>query len=188
MTEAARVTPSDEEGVTYMADLVCNHCGQVRVLEMRHATHQAGEGPDIMRGVLTCRSCGQHTVFGMQGNAINFYPAQNPGAFTPQVPSGVREMWHDAELCLHGAGFRGAAAMARAAVEEALEQKGFQGVLEEQIAAAMAQGILTDQEGMLAHGSRLAGNAALHKETSLDLSVVSVSLSAAVQIVNHLFP
>ena len=189
MTEAARVSPREgEEGDSYMAQLVCQNCGKERELRVEHNEHLRDDAADIIRGVLTCFACNQRTPFGMRNNAINFYPAGELGTFTPNVPTLVKEMWADAELCLYGAGFRGAVAMARATVEEALEQSGFKGRLEDQITAAKAKGALTDREAMLAHGSRLAGNDALHREASLDISIVPTALGAAVQIANHLFP
>ena len=188
MNPAAKLPPEDERRVRYMAQLVCQNCGKERELTVVHHEHLRDDAADIIRGVLTCFACNQRTPFGMRNNAINFYPAGQLGTFTPNVPEIVKDMWLDAELCLYGAGFRGAVAMARATVEEALEQRGFKGTLEDQIKAALAKGALTDREGMLAHGSRLAGNAALHKEASLDISIVPTALGAAVQIANHLFP
>jgi hypothetical protein len=126
----------------------------------------------------------------MTDNAISFYPGKEPyGKLSGKSQPKVEALFKDAELCFYGTGFRGAVAMCRACVEEALEQKGVkQPRLEEMIDEAESKGLLTRTEFMLAHGSRLAGNAALHKEVALDPSSIPAVLSATASIVNHLFP
>ena len=73
-------------------------------------------------------------------------------------------------------------------MEEGLEQKGYSGkTLELLIDDAEAAGALDRTNFMLAHGSRLVGNAALHKESSIEPGNIPAVLSAAVSICNYLF-
>ena len=192
MTEAEavdRLAETDAVEGEDMAELVCDHCGQTRTLEMRHSSHLPGE-VDILRGTLTCRSCGGKTIFGMQGNAINFYPTKGAyGELSQTIPPKVRHRFLDAELAFYGGSLGGAVAMARSTVEVALEQRGFtQGTLEDQIDAAEAAGALDKTQSMLAHGSRLAGNDALHRAETIEPGAVPPALSASISIANHLFP
>jgi len=125
----------------------------------------------------------------MTNNAISFYPSKTAyGALSENTPQDVRDIFVDAELCFYGMGFRGAVAVSRACVEAGLSHKGItQGNLEQRIDEAKDKDILTETEYMLAHGSRLAGNAALHKAAIIAPSDVPAVLSAVVGIINHLF-
>jgi len=178
------------KGVKKMAEVLCDHCGSSRQLEYHISTRISGEGSDSIHGVLTCRRCGKKTIFGMTSNAISFYPSKTAyGVLSVNTPQDVRDMFVDAELCFYGMGFRGAVAVSRACVETGLSHKGVtQGTLEQRIDEAKGKDILTDTEYMLAHGSRLAGNAALHKDTTIAPSDIPTVLSAVVAIINHLFP
>ncbi len=172
-----------------MAEVLCDHCGSSRMLNYHRQTRISGEGADYIHGVLTCRKCGQKTIFGMSDDAISFYPSKTTyGTLSANTPQDVRDMFVDAELCFYGMGFRGAVAVSRACVEAGLSHKGItQGYLEQRIGEAKDKGILTETEYMLAHGSRLAGNAALHKNPIIVPSDIPTVLSAVVSITNHLF-
>jgi len=173
-----------------MADLICDHCGDMRELAWRPQPVRSDGKTDIIRGVLTCRNCDRKTIFGMTGNAISFYPSKNAyGQLSGGIPNSVRGTFLDAELCYYGMGFRGAVAMCRACVERALVERGITNrTLEAKIDEAKKQTILTDREYMLAHGSRLVGNEALHEAETIEPSDIPSVLSAAINIVNHLFP
>jgi len=177
------------KGVKKMAEVLCDHCGFSRQLNYLCRSVISGEGSDSIYGVLTCRKCKQKTIFGMTDNAISFYPSKAAyGALSVNTPQDVKDMFVDAELCFYGMGFRGAVAVSRACVETGLSHKGItQGYLEQRIDEAKGKDILTETEYMLAHGSRLAGNAALHKATIIAPSDVPAVLSAVVGIINHLF-
>jgi len=125
----------------------------------------------------------------MTEDAISFYPSKTAyGALSVNTPQDVKDIFADAELCFYGMGFRGAAAVSRACVEAGLSHKGItQGNLEQRIDEAKGKDILTETEYMLAHGSRLAGNAALHRATIIAPSDIPAVLSAVVGITNHLF-
>ncbi len=180
--------PIEQNGEEEMADLICDWCGKTRELNHRLSMYRHGEDPDVIRGVLTCRECGGKTIFGMTNNAVSFYPTKSAYGQLQNAPGEVRDRFLDAELCYYGTGFRGAVAMSRATVEQALKDKGHtKGNLEDKIDAALKAGDLTERESMLAHGSRLVGNAALHKAKTIEPSDVPSVLSAAVSIVNHLF-
>jgi hypothetical protein len=172
-----------------MAEVLCDHCGSSRMLNYISG-RRSGEGEDSIYGVLTCRKCGKKTIFGMTFDAISFYPSKVAyGTLSVNTPQDVRDMFIDAELCFYGMGFRGAVSVSRACIEAGLSHKGIiQGTLEQRIDEAKSSNILSDTEYMLAHGSRLAGNAALHKSTIITPSDIPAVLSAVVSIVNHLFP
>ena len=184
-----RLLPTKKKGVK-MAELLCDHCGKSREINYRRATWVSGEGSDMISGVLTCRQCGKKTIFGMTNDAITFYPTQNAyGQLSENTPNSVRDIFSDAELCYYGMGFRGAVAMCRACVERALKERNItHGVLEGKIDEAEGTGILTRREYMLAHGSRLVGNDALHRAESVEPSDIPSVLSATSSIVSHLFP
>ena len=188
MLEENDKLPVSQKGGT-MANLECDHCGHVLELSHRVPSHQRGDPGDLITGVLTCRRCQQKTIFGMKDDAVNFYPGKAAyGQLDMQVPALIHDFFLDAEMCYFGAGFRGAVAMARACVEEGLEQKGHSGRnLEHLIDNAQTAGDLDRTNYMLAHGSRLVGNAALHKESSIEPSDVPAVLSATVSICNYLF-
>ena len=192
--EDAKLAPTQElEKERFMAIVVCQHCFKERTYaystdEVQQRRFDQPEPPaDFFHGVLTCRNCKKQTAFGMRKDAVNHYPTIEEVQTSPKVPKLVVDMLTDARMCFYGAGWWGTVAMARAAIEEALEQKGHKGRLEEQIESARNAGALSDHEYMLAHGSRLAGNKALHRETSLEPSLVPAALSAALVIVNHLY-
>ena len=177
------------KGVKKMAEVLCDHCGSSRQLNYKRQVYHTGEGSDSIYGVLTCRKCGQKTIFGMIHDAISFYPSKAAyGLLSVNTPQDVRDMFVDAELCFYGMGFRGVAAVSRACVEAGLSHRGItQGHLEQRIDEAKGKDILTETEYMLAHGSRLAGNAALHKAKIIAPSDIPAVLSAVVGIINHLF-
>lgn len=179
----------EETGGDTMANLVCDHCGDVLELSYRITSRFPTDTGDIITGVLTCTRCQQKTIFGMKDDAVNFYPGKAVyGQLDEWVPAMVREFFVDAEMCFFGTGFRGAVAMSRACVEEGLEQKGYSGKqLELLINDAHEAGALDPTNYMLAHGSRLVGNEALHKASSIQPSNVPAVLSAAVSICNYLF-
>lgn len=178
-----------EDGEETMANLVCDHCGHVLELSYRITSRFPEDTGDLITGVLTCTRCQQKTIFGIEDDAVNFYPGKAAyGQLEEWVPALVREFFLDAEMCFFGTGFRGAVAMSRACVEEGLEQKGYSGKnLELLIDDAHAAGDLDATNHMLAHGSRLVGNAALHKASSIQPSNIPAVLSAAVSICNFLF-
>ncbi len=184
-----KILPTKKKGVKNMATLLCDHCGSSLKLNYQCTTLIGGEGADFIHGVLTCRKCGQKTIFGMTNDAISFYPSKTAyGALSVNTPEDVKDLFVDAELCFYGMGFRGAVAVSRACVEKGLSHKRVtEGTLEQRIEEAKSSDILTDTEYMLAHGSRLAGNAALHKGTTIAPSDIPAVLSAVVSITNHLF-
>jgi hypothetical protein len=179
-----------KEGTRKMAEILCENCNCRRLLMYNPIQRASGDKADSFYGVLTCRRCGQKTIFGMNDDAVSFYPSKKAyGALSENTPQNVRDMFTDAELCFYGMGFRGAVSVSRACVEAGLTHKGItKGKLEERIDEAKSIGILTETEYMLAHGSRLAGNAALHKAQNIAPSDVPVVLSAVASIINHLFP
>ncbi len=190
ISRLVKLFPTKRKGVKKMAKVLCDHCGSSRDLKYQRTPRISGEGSDSIHGVLTCHKCGRKTIFGMTDDGISFYPSKTAyGALSVNTPQDVRDIFVDAELCFYGMGFRGAVAVSRACVEAGLSHRGItQGHLEQRIEEAKGGGILTETEYMLAHGSRLAGNAALHRATIIAPSDVPAVLSAVVGITNHLFP
>ncbi len=135
-----------------MAILVCQHCGKERTYTYSTSEVQSKNSSkpdplvDLIRGVLTCRNCQKQTAFGMRKDAVDRYPAIEEVQTLPKVPDLVGDMLTDARMCFYGSGWRGTVAMARAAVEEALEQRGHKGRLETQIESAKTAGHLSDYE------------------------------------------
>ncbi len=172
-----------------MAKLVCDHCGHELELRYRITSYSLDDPGNLITGVLTCTRCQQKTIFGMKDNAVNFYPGKaSYGQLDSRVPALVGEVFLDAEMCFFSSGFQGAVAISRACVEEGLEQKGYSGKkLELLINDAHAAGDLDQTNYMLAHGSRLVGNAALHRAKSIESSNIPALLSATVSICNYLF-
>ena len=171
-----------------MTQLICAHCGESRILEDRTVRSPSTQA-DLLRGVSTCGQCGQKTVFGMTNNAITFYPGKGAyGILSENTPQDIRDIFVDAELCFYGMGLRGAVAVSRACVEAGLSHKEItERTLEKSIDLAVENSVLTATQHMLAHGSRLVGNDALHEATDIALSDVPSVLSAVVGIINHLF-
>jgi hypothetical protein len=105
------------------------------------------------------------------------------------APDGAKEMYEQARLCIFGTAYRAAAVMGRASLEQALIARNFtSGLLEEKIDSAKANGTIGNREFSMAHGSRLIGNDAIHKDKVVTPAYLQNALSSAATIVNHLFP
>lgn len=173
-----------------MAELACAHCGKIRELQRIVRVSHVGEKDDLIRGVLTCRGCDKQTVFGMRNNAIDFYPGKDMfGEPHKNAPVEVKDAYTEAVLSFYGAAYRSAVSMARACLEQSLLGRRIkEDKLEKMIEEAFSAKLITQEHQMLAHGSRLVGNNALHKAKVIVPVEAQVALSAVVQIVNYLFP
>lgn len=190
LKSAIKMPPPQEMGADGMAEISCVKCGRTREIEVdRNVIGISRDDPrDIIRAVLICRHCDGRTVFELTGNVVTLFPGANPyGELANTVPENVVDVFSEAELCYYGMANRAAVSMSRACVEQALSNVGItNGNLEQRIDEAKEKGVLGDQERMLAHGSRLAGNNALHEAPSINPGEVPPVLAAAVNIVNHI--
>jgi hypothetical protein len=134
--------------------------------------------------------CNADTLFELTRNAITFYPGSDTLIeLNVTAPDGAKEMYEQARLCIFGTAYRAAAVMGRASLEQALVAKNFtSGLLEEKIDAAKAKGTIGNREFSMAHGSRLIGNDAIHKDKEVTPAYLLNALASAATIVNHLFP
>lgn len=143
--------------------------------------------PHLLRGAVFCARCKKPTVFAMEHDALVWRPGKLDMPGVQGAPPLAVEMLNESRLCYGVAAVRGAVAMSRAAVEQALKAKGIiKGTLEQKIDEAKGEGLLDDREVSLAHSSRLIGNEALHDAVAIDLSLVPAALSAAIAIVGSL--
>lgn len=184
--------PVVQDGEEEMPLIACSECGFERINPL--LSNRAYRGADIhtrdvYRVMLKCGKCGGRTIYQQTGHAMTFNPGRGAYGHLESASGLAKSKFLDAELCYYGTGYRGAAAMCRAVVEQALKDKGYtKGRLDDKIDDALKQGDLTPREHMLAHGSRLVGNDALHEAADITASDLPPALSATVSIANHLFP
>jgi len=111
------------------------------------------------------------------------------GLLNQNIPDLAKRLYAEAESCLLAGAPDAAACMCRAAVEAALENKGYgKATLNDSIAAARAGGALTDVETGMAHANRLIAIQAIHRGELLDLSEIPAVLVTAVRVLNKLYP
>jgi hypothetical protein len=180
-------SPEDKE-VTEMPDIACDWCDHSRVVDLEWGMYKVRPG-DIIRGLLVCSNCGGRSPFEIRERTITFKPGrQLLTRLNDTVPADVGERYDEAALCLYAAAYRAAAVMSRAAVEQALVNNGItSGTLENKIDEALRQGIIGKEQHSIAHGSRLIGNDAVHKGASVSPGEVPAVLSAAANLINHVF-
>lgn len=167
-----------------MAILVCGHC------KKRRTINQNADEDETLALVVTCSGCGGRTYFEMVGDAVTFTLGGGDflGTFGEAfVPIAISDRFDEAKICFQVRAFRAAAAMARSCVEMALSEHGItKGNLESRIKRAKDAGMLTDEEVSLAHGSRLVGNNALHKQAVVTAPYAQSALQAAAGVVSKL--
>lgn len=140
-------------------------------------------------GSCLCRNCKSRTGFEIDGDAVVFVSGKSYGNFNRNVPDIAKIFYTEAESCFFMGNPNASAAMCRACTEAALTKAGYTGGdLYEKIEAAKNSNALGDVEVSLAHGSRLITRDAIHRLGLVDLSDVPSMLSAAVHILNKLFP
>lgn len=191
----AKLTPTQELEEMSMPIIRCAGCEFERVLNFSKGDHDpmsSGWGwieKDQLFATLVCGKCGYSTAFILHGsNALGWIEKKDTyGALVTKASAAVKQVFREAELSYSGRAYRAAATMCRACVEQALVEKGHKkGSLEQKINAAKRANHLGYQEYMIAHGSRLVGNEAVHLKEDLSPSDIPALLSAAVVIVNHL--
>ena len=191
MSNESKLRPQPNKEVADVPNIACDECGRTREIDMRWPHHEAYDPRpgDIIRGALVCSQCGGRSPFELREETITFKPGKQ--LVTPLntgVPVSVRERYGEAEICLYAAAYRAAAVMGRSAVEQALVESGLTaGKLEDKIDKALAQSIIGQEQYALANGSRLIGNGAVHRAISVSPGEVPAVLSAAANIINHVF-
>ena len=182
-----KLLPPQEE-VAKMPYVGCDWCDRSRLLDIQWNSAYPPPG-DIVRGVFVCSECDRSSPFALRESTITFKPGrQRITPLNAGVPKRVEEFYVEAELCLYAVAYRAAAAMARATVEQVLEEAGLTDrTLDDRINRARDQEIIGQEEHTLAHGSRLVGNDALHEAETISAGEVSAALSVAARIVNHIF-
>ena len=176
-----------------MALLRCQKCGDGITLSVSHREENRirdiDAPDDKLVGFVECGRCRTRNAFELKAEAITPVASALVTSLSASAPALVRTFYEEAQLCLFSGAARGAAVLCRAAVEEALEAKGFKDwKLEDRINSAKAAGELGDIEYSMANGSRLIGNNAIHQATTVELGLIPLMLSSAAQVVNRLFP
>lgn len=181
--------PGEITGEGDMPIMTCDWCGNERAIALARSVSEGRlDVEDAIQGAFVCGECGKRSAFTLRGQAIVFRPGklfiEDIGA---QVPVLVVELVQEAAFCFYGASNRGAVAMCRAAVEEALKTQGCKGNdLNALIVDAEKRGVLGDEQVSHAHAARLAGNATIHKGRVVSPSEAMLAISAAVTLVNHI--
>ena len=143
---------------------------------------------DRIRGALVCSQCNTVSPFELAEEAVTFKPGSHMFVeLATDASEEVRGFYDESRLCISSGAPRAAATMARATLEQALEERGCTGKLDSMISHAVAQKIITQAEVTIAHGSRLIGNDAIHEANkSVTLGEAIATLSACVTIVNRM--
>ncbi len=192
--------PSNKHRGRKMAEIQCDWCqrhtdylytGGKGFFIGKPSTFGAGPSDyrhDTLRGLLTCAECKRQTLFEMNGNVVTFKPGrlfeEDIGS---SVTSSVRELLHQAQLCLYGMAYRAIPGMVRGAIEGALADKGIrESDLFNSVEKAKTSGILTDDMETLATGARLLGKRALHKNMDVSQSQAIALITATIDLVNHI--
>ena len=169
-----------------MGAIRCFQCGKAR--NISNSAFHWPPNVDILKGVLICGDCKTSNVFEMTGDHMSYLPgALFATGYLSTVPSTVRELINEAAFCFYGTAYRGAVAMCRSAVEEALEQKGISGgSLFAKIENAETHGVLGDEQIALAHSARLSGRSVLHRGATVTQPQGLAALNATLDLVNHI--
>ncbi len=173
-----------------MAAIRCIGCGRGRLITVQSPLTS-------IRGQVTCHDtrkdgspCEATTVFHLEEDMIS-YISGDTGYGTPNgnVPDKAKRLFAEAETSFGSGAPNAAAAMCRASIEFTLDGAGFKANnLYDRVIAAQRAKKLTDEEVMLAHGSRIITRNAIHLGDLVELSDIPSMLSAAVQIMNALYP
>ena len=171
--------------VRNMVQILCTNpdCRNVKRLEFQNYKPH-----DTLRAVIAC-SCGEQIFFEMDECYLTFVSGKQIGGLSTSIPQGTRDRFVEAKLCFFSAALRASTVMARSSVESALDAKKFTAAtLDDCIEEAHNQKVLGEEEYLLAHGARLVGNRAIHKEPNIRPEHAESLLVATVQILNALFP
>ncbi len=195
MTKAkgAKLAPT-QELEEHMPEIACVGCGR------QHSFRHLGGYEDktsIVQGVLICDHpgkrgpygppCNARTVFEITGDSVSFLPGKLfEEGLAANVSNEVRELFNDGLRAFYGKSYRGTIALCRAALEQALDEKGASGHnLSEKINKCQGA-ILGVQETNQAHAMRLDANEALHALKNVNATYALGGLTTTVTLVNHI--
>ena len=179
-----------------MTELRCQ-CGTNRKVEFyeyyrRWADERGKHYSQDDRFVITvqCRDCGRKTTYELHGMAIVGAPTRlSSGQLGADVGKVLQDLAGEATDCLSVNAYRGALALCRAAVEQALVEKNVKGHdLKAKIEAARkaTPPLLGEQEATQAHAARLDGNEGLYEAEPFSQSQAVLALVSCIEVVNHL--
>jgi hypothetical protein len=186
--------PETQEGEIGMPQIACSVCGfNYRTISQTASAMEGSEAArihreDVLRGLLTCGSCGEKIIFQLQdGYALTFLPGKIlTDDLRKDAAPNAKEMFNEAVRCFYGDSGRGVVAFCRSAVEEALAHKNVRdGDLNQKIANT-PRNMLGDEERSQATGARLTGRNALHRMASISDSQVMLALQTTVDLLNHI--
>ena len=139
--------------------------------------HEEGGRRSLIAGLFRCSQCrapsiGVSTAQGrldehMRDSALSpeWLPLSAAGKEFPEVPQAIANTADEAHRCNSIQAFRGAIALARAALEATAKDQGYAtGNLQKKIADMTAKGLLRRNVGEAADELRLAGNHVLHAD------------------------
>ena len=140
-------------------------------------SRDTGSGEYLITGLFRCSQCRSPSLgFSHAGNSFEghmsaselsprWLPASAEGKDFPEVPGSIASAADEAHRCNSIQAYRGAIALARAALEATAKDQGFAtGTLQKKIADMTAKGLLRTSIGEAADQLRLAGNHVLHAD------------------------
>ena len=187
--ESDILTPSYSVEVATMPYFPCSGCKKtltINTADLQHFNRPDDKSnPKKLIGSAIC-GCGVGTAFEITDNSVNYISGHSSyGSLGSGISVNVKTLYAEAEICLQSGAPNAAATMCRAALEIALTGAGFLGKnLKEQINNAHPP--LDETEIILAHGSRLITNEAIHGAELIGLADIPSMLSATIQILNKL--
>jgi ssDNA-binding Zn-finger/Zn-ribbon topoisomerase 1 len=172
-----------KEGEHEMAEFRCPKCGHVKGIYFQNYKTN-----DVLRGIVYC-SCGGQALFEMKEQVLSFVSEKDIfPSLNQSVPQDTQDRFMEAKLCYFAPALRATAVMQRACLELALTEKGFnKGTLEERVEDALKKGQIEKQQYLLAHGTRLVGNDAIHTSKVISPASVLAAFGALSEILNSLF-
>ena len=181
---ATKLLPSEEMEVALMAELLCRSCRGV--LHVSYGNEGRG-----LRGSVLC-VCGAETGVVVEHSIVSWVAGPSSyGSLNPSVTDSAKKFYSEAETCSLAAAPNAVACMCRAAIEIALDGKGISsGNLNERINKAHTASpvLLGTVEVGLAHASRLVTNGSIHGDDPIKPEEVPSLLSAAIRVLNALYP
>lgn len=150
-----------------MADqysIYCPSCHQKTSVSVRagHNSSQTGKFYEIAE----CNACDFHVLLVRDRDnrfILNVYPHPLPKSTDHRIPETIKKDFDEALLCLSVGAIRGAAVLARRAVQNICEEKGIsKRDLKDQIDELFSKNVITSDLRDWAHEVRYVGNDAAH--------------------------
>src|SRR3990167_3676929 len=153
---------------------------------------EAKNGPYIrLTGVLNC-TCRYQTPLEAEASVVLESLITTREAvpdLSNTAPGEVMASYIEARTCFYGTAYRATAAFCRSTGEEMLKAKGYtKNAFDDQIKDAKADGFIDDDLVMLAHGARLIGRNALHRNHDVTMAQALIALVAVHDFVSAVLP